>query len=198
MNTPSPIHLRAARIITEASAPAVSLAVVMALVGWQTTHGTVAGLLWGLLAAAVAASGPMFCILRGVRRGSVTDRHVGHRQQRRVPLLAGLGSVCASCTLLTAAGAPRPLRALLVAGFMGLAVSLLITHWWKMSLHTAVAGGAIAILVLVFGPVLLAAIAVLVLIGWSRVAIGDHTVAQVAAGSAIGGLTAATTFALLQ
>jgi hypothetical protein len=48
----------------------------------------------------------------------------------------------------------------------GLVVSLLVTVGWKLSLHTGVAAGSVAVLVLVFGPRLLALSPIVVLIGW--------------------------------
>jgi hypothetical protein len=47
----------------------------------------------------------------------------------------------------------------------GLAVSLLITLWWKVSIHAAVAAGAAVVLALVFGPALLALAPLVGLIG---------------------------------
>ncbi|MFJ7965153.1 hypothetical protein [Streptomyces sp. NPDC096324] len=198
MTTALPVRLRVARLVTEASAPTVSLLVVMAFVGWNATPDTSSGVMWGVLAAGIAAAGPQAYILHGIRWGRISDRHVRLRRQRRGPLVAGLASVATSCFLLAATHAPRALLALLIASFVGLIVSLLVTHWWKVSLHTAVAGGAIAILVLVFGARALTAIVALPLIGWSRVALGDHTLAQVVGGTGIGGLTAVTVFALLR
>jgi hypothetical protein len=66
-------------------------------------------------------------------------------------------------------GAPRQLIALLLAMLAGLAVTAAITTRWKISLHTAVAGGTATILIVVFGPAMLGTVIFVVGIGWSRV-----------------------------
>ncbi len=189
--------MRVARLITEITAPAVIVVILLPLVGWHAARGA-AGLVWGLTATLFAAVIPMAYIMRGVRRGRITDHHVGVRQQRRVPLLVGLLSVLVGGAALAWFGAPRELMALFAAGGVGLLVSVLVSHWWKMSLHTAVASGAVVILALVFGPMLLVLLPLLTPVGWSRVKLADHTVAQVLGGACIGAVVAGTVFALLR
>src|SRR6185503_20551000 len=92
-----------------------------------------------------------------VRRGGLTDHHVGVRQQRPVPLLVGVASMLVGLILLALWSAPRDLVALVGVVAVGLAASLLVTLVWKLSIHAAVVSGAVAVLVLVFGPPLLLA-----------------------------------------
>jgi membrane-associated phospholipid phosphatase len=73
-----------------------------------------------------------------------------------------------------------------------------ITLWWKISVHAAIAAGAATVLLLVFGPALLVVWPLVALIAWSRVQVGDHTPAQTLAGAALGGLIATTVFILLR
>jgi membrane-associated phospholipid phosphatase len=80
----------------------------------------------------------------------------------------------------------------------GLVVSLLVTLRWKISLHTGVAAGSVAILALLFGPALLGLAVVVGLVGWARVRLCDHTAAQAAAGAALGAVVAAALFTLLR
>ncbi|MGC4745073.1 phosphatase PAP2 family protein [Micromonospora sp. DT201] len=67
-----------------------------------------------------------------------------------------------------------------------------------MSIHSAVAAGALVILMLTFGPRLVVAAPLLALVGWSRVRLRDHTVPQVLAGGVLGALIAATVFGALR
>jgi membrane-associated phospholipid phosphatase len=78
----------------------------------------------------------------------------------------------------------------------GLGVTVLITHWWKISVHTAVAAGTVVVLSLVFGPWLLFLWAVVALIAWSRVELRDHTVGQVLGGMPFGAFVAGLVFSL--
>jgi membrane-associated phospholipid phosphatase len=134
----------------------------------------------------------------GVRRGRLSDRHIGVREQRTGPLLFGLVSVLAGLTLLAVTGAPRELIALVVASFAGGVVATAVNRFWKSSIHTGVAAGAAVVLVLVFGPALLVTAVVVAAVGWSRVRLRDHTVAQVVVGAALGAVIAGTVFALLR
>ena len=55
------------------------------------------------------------------------------------------------------------------------AVLAAITAVWKISIHCAVASGSVAILALIYGPLVLPGYALVALLGWSRVALKDHT-----------------------
>jgi hypothetical protein len=188
---------RLARALTEVFAPAVLAAAMPLVVALHTAGGLGAGLAWGLLAALFSAVIPYGVILFGVRRGRLTDRHIGRREQRRGPLLIGLASVLVGVLALALAGAPRQLVTLVIGMFLVLLMVTAINHWWKLSAHAAVAAASTALLVLLFGPVLLVAVPVLLAVGWSRVRLGDHTAAQVAAGLLTGAALALGIFAVL-
>ncbi|MGW0435166.1 phosphatase PAP2 family protein [Micromonospora sp. NPDC003197] len=185
---------RLARIVTEVTAPAVLVTVLFVAVGWHSTRDRLVGLGWGLLAAIFASVIPFAFIVGGVRRGRLTDHHVGERRQRRTPLLIGLVSVAVGLVLMVALDAPRPVLALVVAGAIGLVVGVGVGHRWKLSIHTAVAAAAAVIVVLVFGPAMFVTWPVLGLVGWSRIHLGAHTIAQVVAGGVVGGLVAGAVF----
>jgi hypothetical protein len=186
-----------ARAATELLAPPNLAVAQLLLVGWHSTLGP-AGLGWGLLAATFCGLLPYGIVIAGVRRRRWTDRHLRVRQQRPVPFLAGMASVLAGLAMLLVLDAPRQLVALVVAMLTGLAATLVVTLWWKLSVHTAAAGGTVAILALTFGPALTLTVPAVALVAWSRVRLGDHTPAQTLAGAALGGLVATTVFIALR
>ncbi|MFI9388251.1 hypothetical protein [Kutzneria sp. NPDC052558] len=188
----------AARAATEVFAPAVVVVAVSFAVGLHAGDTLGAGLLWGLLAALFSSVIPFGAILLGVRRGRLTDHHVGKREQRRIPLLIALASVLVGLAVLAVAGAPREMLALVTAMFVSLAVTLVITHWWKVSAHAAVASGAAAIVALTYGPALLVSYVAVAIVGWSRVVLRDHTVAQVLVGAVLGLLVGGSVFLVLR
>jgi hypothetical protein len=94
-----------ARAVTELLAPANLAVGQLLLVGWHSTPGP-AGLGWGLLAATFCGLLPSGIVIGGVRRRRWTDRHLRTRQQRPVPLLAGIASVVAGLAALLALDAP--------------------------------------------------------------------------------------------
>ena len=64
--------------------------------------------------------------------------------------------------------------------------------------HTGVAAAVGLILALALGPILMVTYPLLAAIGWARVQLRDHTVAQVLAAVPIGALSAGLTFVLVR
>ncbi|MQT03225.1 hypothetical protein FF041_24440 [Streptomyces jumonjinensis] len=186
-----------AKAITDVFAPGLLVVVVLLAVGWHSTR-SLTGVAWGFLAAFFCGILPYAFIIAGVRLGRLTDLHLRVRRQRFVPLAVTMTSVVAGITALTVLDAPREILALVAAMLAGLAVTLTVTKWWKVSVHTAVAGGVVAVLALSYGPALAWCSPAVVLIGWSRVRLRDHTVAQTVVGALIGSSIAAGVFALLR
>ncbi len=189
---------RVARAVTEVFAPALLAAVMPIVIGVTSVLPVGAGLAWALVGTLFCSLIPNTLIWWGVRRGRLTDHHIRVREQRRTPLVYGLLSVLVGLTLMIGFGAPRPVTAMVVVMFaLGLAVTA-ANLVWKLSIHAAVAAGSAAVLVIEFGPALLATVPVVALVGWSRVRLRDHTVAQVIAGTAVGLLVAIPAFLLLR
>ena len=92
----------------------------------------------------------------------------------------------------------RTLFALVAAMVTGITVTLTITTFWKISIHTATAGGTLAVHILEYGPALWAGLALVAAVGWARVALRDHTTAQVTAGSLVGFTIAAEVMTALR
>jgi membrane-associated phospholipid phosphatase len=162
-------------------------------IGWHADGR--AGIGWGLLAALFAAVLPSLFISWGIRSGRWTDRNVGARRPRLIVLGFITASVAAGLILLFALGAPRLLTGYLAFMLASVAVLAAITTVWKISIHCAVASGSVTILALTYGPLVLVGYVLVALLGWSRVALTDHTVAQVVAGSVLGAGAAALAYA---
>ena len=179
------------------AAPANVVAALLVVMAVSTAPPADA-LRWAVISILFASVLPMAYVIAQVRRRRVTDRHVRIRAQRRLPMLIAIASTVAGLALLTGFGAPRPLVALAAAGVAGLVVTAVITEFWKISLHAAVVGGAVTIVVIVFGISWLPFFALLVLVAWARVELGDHSVAEVVGGGAVGCAVAASVFLLLR
>lgn len=188
---------RMARLITDTLAPANLVVAILLIIGWHSTS-SVTGLGWGLLAALFCGGIPFAVIMLGVKRGHWTDKHVRVREQRAVPLLATMASVLIGISLLVALQAPREVFALVVAMLVGLITTMMVTVWWKVSVHTAVAGGVVVILLLAYGASMAPLVLGIAAIGWSRVELRDHTPAQTVVGALLGGLAAAVVFSAMR
>ncbi len=164
-------------------------------VGWDA--GGAAGLGWGAVAALFAGVLPMMFISRGVRHGRWDDRYVGAKRPRLIVLAFIIASVAAGLALLVGLGAPHELSGYIGCMLASVALLAAITTVWKVSIHCAVAAGSVTVLTLLFGPSLIPAYLLVALTAWSRVALKDHTTAQVIAGSLLGVAAAVVTYAVI-
>ena len=133
---------------------------------------------------------PYAFVLLGVRRGRFTDRHLSDRRQRILPICLGLLAAVVGAIALALAGAPKLLLFGIETTGAGLVVGGVITRFWKISGHTLAAGVVLVVCAGLWHGWPLLAAPVLVLVGWARVRLKDHTVAQVIAGAATGSLIA--------
>jgi membrane-associated phospholipid phosphatase len=164
-------------------------------VGWHAAG--VKGLAWGAVAALFAGVVPMAFINRGIRHGQWDDRNVGTKGPRLIVLAFIIASVALGLALLVGLGAPTELSGYFACLLGSVALLAAITTVWKISIHCAVASGSVTILVLMFGPWLVPAYLLVALTGWSRVALKDHSAAQVIAGSVLGLAAAVATYAII-
>lgn len=187
---------RAAAIITDLSAPAAVVIVTFIVVTLNTTNSIPEAL--AVLATAIipTVAIPMIYLWWLIQKRSVSDRHVLVRRQRLPLLLVGLGGSTIALGALAATDAPRDVFALTIADIVGLASVLVFTHRWKVSMHTAVAGGAVAVLVQVFGWNAAWLVCVMPLIGWSRIRLSHHTTFETLVGATLGVAVGAIAFAL--
>ena len=164
-------------------------------VGWHAAG--VKGLAWGAVASLFAGVLPTVFINRGIRHGRWHDRNVGAKGPRLIVLAFIIASVAVGLALLAGLGAPTELSGYFACLLGSVAVLAAITTVWKVSIHCAVASGSVTILALLFGPWLVPAYLLVALTGWSRVALKDHTTAQVIAGSLLGVVAAVATYAII-
>ncbi|WP_243869531.1 hypothetical protein [Streptomyces liangshanensis] len=189
---------RAARLVTEGMEPRNVIILVSLGVG-LAQHDALAGVLWAVEAIVFAAVIPMAYIKYGMRTGKWADRHVGQVQRRKLLIPVIMASVATGIAGMLVFHAPRAMVALVFAMLATLAVLQVPTAvWtWKISVHTAVAGGALAILALTWNPYVWFASPLVAVIAWSRISLRDHTLAQTLAGAAAGIISAGLVFAAL-
>jgi membrane-associated phospholipid phosphatase len=193
-----PGRLRVARLVGELLSPPPILVVLALVVAGDSSPTPAMAVVWGTIAAVFASVLPYALILRGVRRGRLSDKNISLRAQRIGFGVVAITSILLGLAVLAAFDAPAEMVALLASIAVGVACGWVVTLWWKISVHAAIAAGAATVLLLVFGPALLVVWLLVALIAWSRVQVGDHTPAQVLAGVALGIVVNATIFPLLR
>ncbi|MFJ7997541.1 hypothetical protein ACIQ7D_10400 [Streptomyces sp. NPDC096310] len=187
-----PAESAVARRVTDSLEPKNWIIAVTLLIGWHTGQWT--GIAWGMIGACFAAVVPITFIKYGVRKGHWGDRHVGARSARLIVMAVILLSVTVGILIMVVAGAPRTMTALIVSMLVTLAILTAITVAWKISVHQAVSAGACAMLVQTYGPWMLLGFLLVVIVGWSRIELRDHTRNQVIAGTILGTFVAAAVF----
>ena len=181
---------RIARLVTEVMSPVVLIVFVTLIVAVHSA-GALRGLALGLVAIFFAGVLPYGLVLIGVRRGRITDHHVSRREQRPRMMAIALASVAVGLLVLRWLDAPRAVFALMAAMVAGLVVALAVTSFWKISIHAAAAAGTVASLAILVNPWWLILTPLVVLTGWARVEIRDHTPVQVSVGAIVGAVVAA-------
>jgi len=189
---------RTARALTEVGAPAVLLGVLPVVLSLATADTVAGGIAWAVVTAVFFAIAPFSWVLVGVRRGRLTDHHIGKRSQRRGPLLVGLACMITGWLIALVGHAPGTLVAYLGTVLLEAAAAVAVTLVWKISLHSWIAALGATALVVVFGPWAMLTIPLVAGVAWSRVRLGDHSPAQVAAGLAAGVLITSVLFPALR
>lgn len=167
--------------LTEICAPWVVLTVGSVHLGRRV--GSTA---WGAATAAGLGVLPQSAIAWRVRRRALSDHHVTRREDRPL-VIAGIAVSVA--TLLAAQhrrGAPDELRRMTRAALIALGVAGAATMRVKVSFHTAVLCGAVAVLARELSPRYWRLLTLVPPVAWARVRISHHTPLETAAGAAIG------------
>ncbi len=162
------------------------------------------GLVWGhpQAWAAGAVAVVLYSLVPGVallglhRSGRIPALYPEERQERAGMLLAGATCYFAGVAALRWCGAPLPM--LLAGATFGVNALLvwLINRHWKISIHAVGVGGGVCLLLLAGGLSRWPVLAAIPLVAWARLHLQAHTPAQVAAGLALGSLSAALLHAL--
>lgn len=151
-------------------------------------------LVWGIMAGVFAGVVPFLIVYAMFRRGKLTDMHVAVKEQRWVPLGASILSGTLGLAALAVVKAPDKLLAL-TAGYLANAIIfIVISTYWKASLHAAVYCGAFVGCALVVSPWWWLGLLGLPAVMWARSRRGRHTPAQGIVGAFIAVTTMTATY----
>lgn len=175
-----------ARVLTEVFQPPVVVGVLL-LISPAIEPGFPGTVWFGLLAAFFVCVLPLAYVLAMVKLGRITDHHVSDRRQRTPLLLLALASVVAGLAVLQGIGGPVSVAVMIIALIGGIGVLAVVSAFWKMSGHASAISAAAVITVLMFGPAWLPVLLLVPAVGWSRIALRAHTLAQVIVGAVFGG-----------
>lgn len=188
---------RVARVITEALQPPITVALLLLLS--PAMEPGFPGTVWfGAVAVLFVCVLPLAAVVVLVRMGKVTDHHVSDRNQRFPVLAMSVVSLLAGLGVLLAIKAPYSVIVVVLAIVGGVVVLAVISLFWKISGHAGAIALTTVITVLILGAPWTPLLLLIPAVGWSRVVLRAHTVAQVVAGALVGGGVTAALWWLLR
>lgn len=141
---------------------------------------------WGVATGLGLGGLPQAAIAWRVRRKALSDHHVTRREDRPVVIAGIAASVTALMIAQNRYGAPPELRYMTRAALVSLGVAGAATLRVKVSFHTAVLAGVVAVFARELSPSWWTGMVLVPLVSWARVQISHHTPLETALGTAIG------------
>lgn len=136
---------------------------------------------------------PFFILLTMIKMGRVKNLDVTDRKERAVPYLYTMGCVGCWCYFLHIIHMPHYIVWSAVASLAVLVIVMIVTLWWKISVHLSSMGGAVAMVMGImmqcgaYNPI---TILMLLTLSWllmlARIRLDAHTPAQTVAGFLLG------------
>jgi hypothetical protein len=118
-----------------------------------------------------------------VRKGIIPDIYASDRETRTEPFLWAMASYLMGVTALLYVNAPFVVTALMACYFVNAIVMLIITFYWKISIHAVGVTGPITALVFQLGAKMLPFFLLMLPVAWARLELKAHDKKQVAAGA---------------
>ena len=189
---------RIAILVSNILNPFVLSLLIIFLISFQSTGTALGTIKWSaiLIAATIL---PVYLFITYLVRSAKLDSHfIAIRKQRNKVYL--LASVCVfiASVILFFMGASSLLLAVIFAGLFITVIFMGINLWWKISLHSAFISASVTLLIILFGPVAAVGVILVLLVGWSRVELGRHSIAQVTIGIFLAALITSVIFYLFE
>jgi hypothetical protein len=183
--------LKIAHLISRLTHPLYLAPFVILAASLVNSSTVAAGFYWWGLYQVFATFIPLADLIWRLRTGRISDWHVSLREERKWPLIFGVIYAAAGSLAFYLLSGPRILLACMVAGLVLCILTLIITSYWKISLHMMGDGTQAIILLatLETGPFSLEGLLLLMfllVVGASRYAVKAHTIAQIITGAAVG------------
>ncbi|MGH7715771.1 MAG: phosphatase PAP2 family protein, partial [Vulcanimicrobiaceae bacterium] len=175
-----------ARAVSTVCNPFVVPLVLFVLLCAGKTHTF--GQFWYRLSvcAVFTSIGPMLVLLWLYTTDRITDLDMSDREERRKVFTVFVVFFLIGTAVLLVTRAPAILTASM-AGYTAAAIVVqAITRFWKISTHAVGITAPLVALTYLYGEDPLPFLVLIPLVGWSRVYLKAHTVAQVCAGTLLG------------
>lgn len=120
-----------------------------------------------------------------VKKGIIPDIYASDRASRTEPILWAMGSYLLGIVSLLYVNAPFVITALMACYFVNAMIMLVITLYWKISIHAVGVSGPVTALVFQLGARMIPFFLLILPIAWARVYLKAHSLRQVVAGAVL-------------
>jgi len=132
---------------------------------------------------------PLTMVVILSRRGIIPDIWASERESRVIPFTGAIISYLLGAATLVAARSPTAITSLMLCYVGNTVVMMLISLRWKISVHASGIAGPSTALVYLLGTMAAPLLLLIPLVGWARLKLKAHTIAQVAIGALLTILT---------
>jgi membrane-associated phospholipid phosphatase len=175
-----------ARLVSYLFTPPLLGLVGIILVGQAI--GTPTGWRWSIFFILANSLPPLSYIFWKLHTAEITDFHIQLREQRMKPLIVTLISAIVAFVVMTLGRGPVVLRIFALAWVFQASFILGITNWWKISGHASGIMNLVIFLWIVYGSVIAPMFIAVPLVGWARLRLRRHSLAQVLIGTLAGAI----------
>jgi hypothetical protein len=181
------MNARWARVISNLLSPPMVWATLVFVIALHYADNRVQGLMWALTYGILVCLTPILYIAWRVHSGKISDLHMKERQERIIPFAVSIFCAVLAWEVLRLMNAPSILPLIAAITLVELAVMLVITFAWQISMHAMSISVAVVATGIVFGAApALAVSPLLPIVGAARLRLERHTLAQVVAGAVVG------------
>jgi len=148
----------------------------------------VSGLTWIYFGIVIVAAVllPLVQVVWMKKNGKTSSLDIPERDRRSAPFIQGVLNYFLALVVLWMFKAPKPVLVLMWAYLFNTLIAIIITYYWKISIHGMAIGGPVACLGYLISPHIYWFLLLLPLITYSRVSLKAHTPMQVITGFLLG------------
>jgi membrane-associated phospholipid phosphatase len=174
-----------ARVISNVLNPYIICFVTVVFVVAHTSNSFLNALKWSAIALVFSLFPVFSFILVQVQRKKLKTIFPEGQNQRKVIYALASSFSAVGYVIMLGFNAPHLLVVSFLSGMITVIVFMLINLYWKISLHTAFISAAAVVLLILYGGRAVWLFTLLPVIGWSRLKLKQHTLAQVIAGAVL-------------
>lgn len=175
--------------------PIVGTVFLVFLVFWYSSDLT-QGLKWLVTFSPFLLFIPLIFFAVMLKLGYITDLDITDRKERPIFLFIFIASLAVASIVALLLDVPLKFFVYIFSGLIMVLLASIITLYWKISFHTAVATSVVTAVIVLGGAKFIPLLLLILPIGWARVVLKKHTFWQVVGGFMVALVVTVTVFYL--